>query len=66
MDVSLQVARGVVALEGDELREGDGAAISDKRSLQRNARKNFKHFAFVIYCTPQIVRLTIDPDELLV
>ena len=33
MDVSLQVARGVVALEGDELREGDGAAISDKRSL---------------------------------
>ncbi len=29
----LQVARGVVELEGDELREGDGAAISDERSL---------------------------------
>lgn len=29
----LQVARGVVELEGDELCEGDGAAISDKRSL---------------------------------
>ncbi len=27
------VARGVVELEGDELREGNGAAISDKRSL---------------------------------
>ena len=33
MDVSLQVARGVVELEGDKLREGEGAAISDKRSL---------------------------------
>ncbi len=29
----LQVARGVVELEGDELRAGDGAAISDQRSL---------------------------------
>jgi quercetin 2,3-dioxygenase len=29
----LQVARGVVALEGDELREGDGAAISGEASI---------------------------------
>ena len=29
----LQVARGVVALEGDELREGDGAAISGEASV---------------------------------
>jgi len=30
----LQVTRGVVMLDGDELREGDGAAISDERSIQ--------------------------------
>jgi redox-sensitive bicupin YhaK (pirin superfamily) len=30
----LQVTRGVVTLDGDELREGDGAAISDERSIQ--------------------------------
>ena len=29
----LQVARGVVSLEGDELREGDGAAISGEASI---------------------------------
>ena len=29
----LQVARGVVTLEGDELREGDGAAIHDEASV---------------------------------
>ena len=29
----LQVARGVVALEGDELREGDGAAIRDEAAI---------------------------------
>jgi redox-sensitive bicupin YhaK (pirin superfamily) len=29
----LQVARGVVSLEGDELREGDGAAISAEASI---------------------------------
>jgi len=29
----LQVARGAVELEGRELREGDGAAISDERSV---------------------------------
>jgi len=29
----LQVAQGVVALEGDELREGDGAAISAEASI---------------------------------
>jgi redox-sensitive bicupin YhaK (pirin superfamily) len=29
----LQIARGVVALEGDELREGDGAAISGEASI---------------------------------
>jgi len=29
----LQVARGVVALEGDELREGDGAAITNEASI---------------------------------
>ncbi len=29
----LQVAQGVVALEGDELREGDGAAISGEASI---------------------------------
>ena len=30
----LQVARGVVSLEGDELREGDGAAISGEASIE--------------------------------
>ena len=30
----LQVARGVVALEGDELREGDGAAISGESAVK--------------------------------
>jgi hypothetical protein len=30
----LQVARGVVALEGDELREGDGAAISGETAIR--------------------------------
>ena len=30
----LQVARGVVSLEGDELREGDGAAISAEPSIE--------------------------------
>ncbi|MBS0374314.1 MAG: pirin family protein [Proteobacteria bacterium] len=30
----LQVARGVVALEGDELREGDGAAIRDETAVR--------------------------------
>ena len=29
----LQIARGVVALEGDELRAGDGAAISEQASI---------------------------------
>ncbi len=29
-------------------------------------RKNLKHLAFVIYRTPEIMRLTIDPDEHLV
>lgn len=29
----LQVARGVVSLEGDELREGDGAAISQEAAI---------------------------------
>jgi len=30
----LHVARGVVTLNGDELREGDGAAISDEPSIR--------------------------------
>lgn len=34
----LQVARGVVQLEHDELREGDGAMISDEPSLELSTR----------------------------
>ncbi len=33
---------------------------------RRFARKNLKHLAFMIYRTPQVVRLAIDPDEHLV
>ena len=35
--VWLQLVRGVLELEGDELRESDGAAISDERSIRLEA-----------------------------
>ena len=35
--VWLQLVRGILVLEGDELREGDGAAISDERSIRLEA-----------------------------
>ena len=35
----LQVARGAVALNGEELATGDGAALSDVRELQLSARE---------------------------
>lgn len=42
----LQVARGAAALDGDELRAGDGVAISDERRIELLAREPMEALLF--------------------
>ena len=42
----LQVARGAAALDGDELRAGDGVAISDERHIELVAREPMEALLF--------------------
>ncbi|MEW6057722.1 MAG: pirin family protein [Bdellovibrionota bacterium] len=42
----IQVARGAVDLNGIELRQGDGAAISEEKTLELRARQNSEFLVF--------------------